>query len=109
MADPLDQLFDNFDKWSYFWGNDKFSSQKVYATNFMHMQPPAYLKWIWKSSCTMKVKVFCQLLLIDRLNTRDMLDRKFCTPEGSDLTCVLCSTGERETLHHLFLFLFIQY
>lgn len=50
----------------------------------------------------MKVKVFGWLLLIDRLNTRDMLDRKHCAPDGSDLTCVICSSGARETLQHLF-------
>lgn len=102
MADPLDRLSDEYHKWSYIWGNDRFSSQKIYATNFMDVQSPVYLKWIWKSSCTMKVKVFGWLLLIDRLNTRDMLDRKFYAPQGSDLTCVLCSFGERETLEHLF-------
>lgn len=50
----------------------------------------------------MKVQVFGWLLLIDRLNTCDMLDRKSCAPDGSDLTCVLCSSRERETLQHLF-------
>lgn len=54
-TDTLDQLSDEFDKWSYVWGNDKYSSQKVCATNFMHVQAPAYLKWSWKSNYTMKV------------------------------------------------------
>mgnify|MGYP003702955895 CR=1 FL=1 len=68
----------------------------------MYIQAPGYLKWIWKSKCTMKVKVFRWLLLIDRLNTRDMLDRKHCAPVNSDLTCVLCSYGIRETFMHRF-------
>mgnify|MGYP003702657063 CR=1 FL=1 len=50
----------------------------------------------------MKVKVFGWLLMIDMLNTRNMLDIKFCAPVESDLNCVLYSSGERETLYHLF-------
>ena len=100
--DPFQQLSNEPDIWSYIWGNDKYSSRKVYATNFLHVQPPAYLKWIWKSKCTMKVKVFGWLLMIDRLNTRDMLDRKLCALAGSDLNCVLCTSGQIETLFHHF-------
>lgn len=44
MADPLDRLSDEYHKWSYIWGNDRFSSQKIYATNFMDVQSPVYLK-----------------------------------------------------------------
>ena len=40
--------------------------------------------------------------MIDRLNTWDMLDKKFCALVGSNLNCVLCSSGERETPYHLF-------
>lgn len=63
---------------------------------------PSYLHWIWESKCTMKIKVFGWLLLIDRLNTRDMLDRKHCAPQGVPLTCVLCGQNIRETLSHFF-------
>lgn len=31
------------------------------------------IKWIWKNRCIMKLKVFAWLLLLDRLNTEDML------------------------------------
>lgn len=101
-ADPLDQLSDENDVWSYVWGNGLFSSKKIYDINFMHIHAPSYLAWIWKSKCAMKVKVFGWLLLIDRLNTYDMLDRRHCPPNNSDLTCVLCSTCARETTFHLF-------
>lgn len=50
----------------------------------------------------MNIKVFIWLLFSDRLNTRDMLDRKNCAPLNADLTCVLCSLQHRETLFHLF-------
>lgn len=56
--DPLVQLSDDRDLWSYARGNSFFSSQKEYAMNFMHIQAPCYLNWIWKSKCTMKVKSF---------------------------------------------------
>ncbi len=54
------------------------------------------------ASTVSKVKVFGWLLLIDRLNTYDMLDRRHCSPENASLSCVLCSTGMRETTLHLF-------
>ena len=34
------------------------------------------LLWIWKSSWTMKIKVFAWMLIMDRLNTKDMVDRR---------------------------------
>lgn len=68
-TDPLDNLNDENDTWTYVWGNGIFSSQKIYAMNFSHIQVPAYINWIWKSKCAMKIKVFGWLLLIDRLNT----------------------------------------
>ncbi len=48
-ADPLNLLSDDKDVWTYVWGNGLFSSQKIYAINFMHVQAPGYLSWIWKS------------------------------------------------------------
>ena len=71
----IDLTYEN-DLWTYIWGNGNFSSRKIYAMNFAHTQSPIYLSWIWKSNFTVKIKVFGWLRLIDRLNTRDMLDRK---------------------------------
>lgn len=68
----------------------------------MHVQAPGYLSWIWKSKCSMKVKVFAWLLLIDRLNTYDMLQRRRYPPENSNLACVLCPAQAKETSFHLF-------
>lgn len=42
------------------------------------------------------------LLFSDRLNTRDMLDRRHCAKEDDDLTCVVCNGECRETRLHLF-------
>ena len=47
-----------------------------------------------------KNKVFGWLLLVDRLNTREMLQRKtFLLPE---YTCVMCNMAVLETRDHLF-------
>ena len=50
-SDPMDQLNDEKDSWTYAWGNGIFSSQKIYAMNFSQIQVPAYINWIWKSKC----------------------------------------------------------
>ena len=41
---------------------------------------------------------------MDRLNTRDMLDRRQCAKENDDLTYELCMNNVRETREHLFFF-----
>lgn len=50
----------------------------------------------------MKIKVFAWLLLSDRLNTRNMLNRRHFLI-GDDLKCVLCDAEVEETLDRLFL------
>lgn len=64
----------DIDVWTYIWGNGTFSSQIIYDINLLAIQPLVYINCIWCSKCVMKIKVFGWLLLIDRLNTRDMLD-----------------------------------
>jgi hypothetical protein len=48
-----------------------------------------------------KLKVFSWLLFMDRLNTKDIMDRKSWNVEG-DLNCVLCEEQQRESRDHLF-------
>ena len=90
------------DKWTYIWGNDLYSSQKFYKLSFWSIQPAVTLPWIWSSKLYMKVKVFAWLLFLDRVNTRDLLERRHCKPPNVPVTCVLCSLGLRETREHLF-------
>jgi hypothetical protein len=60
-----------------------------------------FFKKIWKSEVLHKQKVFVWLLLVDRLNTRDMMDRRnWHLHSGVD--CETCSGHERETREHLF-------
>ena len=54
---------------------------------FSHIVVDPIFKWIWKCSCTLKFKVFCWLLLMDRLNTRDMMQRRHWNIQ--DDTCVI--------------------
>jgi len=60
---------------------------------------PAY-KWLWKSFCQPKQKVFCWLLFKDRLSTRNLLRRKHMQLESYE--CEVCSLRVEETVEHLF-------
>jgi hypothetical protein len=71
-------LVDESDVWSYPWGVN-YSVSKAYDF-FMASKYPSPLhptfSWLWKTCCQQKHRVFCGLLLRDRLNTRDLLQRK---------------------------------
>lgn len=88
------------DKWSYIRGNALFSTSKFYkALIGQRVTHPAY-RWIWKSKCRLKHKVFCWLLLKDRLSTRDILRRKHMELDSD--TCELCILQHLEIMAHLF-------
>ena len=67
---------------------------------FSHLGFDPIFKYIWKCSCTLKIKVFGWLLLMDRLNTRDMMQRRHWNIQ--DDTCVLCQSSFHEDRVHLF-------
>lgn len=50
--DHLNQLSDYNESWIYVWGNGSLSSRNIYAINFIYIHVPNYLKWVWKSKCT---------------------------------------------------------
>jgi len=88
------------DRWSFIWDNDKYSSKKLYTLAFSTMHAPITFSWMWKSQCTLRIKVFAWLLLVDRLNTRVMLRRRnFNIQTG--IECVLYDTGIDEDVDHL--------
>jgi hypothetical protein len=81
MNESLAELNGRVDKdiWDFEWG-DHYSTKKIYEAI---MEPPdaaAPFKWIWKSCCLSKHKFFSWLLLLDRLNTKDLMAKKnfFC-------------------------------
>lgn len=86
------------DAWSCVWGD--FSAKKYYNFCFWDVQVDPEFKLIWKSKCTMKIKVFPWLLMADRLNPRDMLRGRHYNI-GTDLKCLLCGAA-REIAERLF-------
>jgi hypothetical protein len=88
------------DVWVYSWG-DKYTSANFYQHIHKHLSVPPVFKWIWKSSCIMKTKTFAWLLLSDRLNTRDLLQRRHWHV-SDDTHCVLCPLRSYEDRIHLF-------
>ena len=102
----LENKVDNFqlttdkDWWTYIWGTSQFSSQKAYRHLLGHADTHPVFRWLWKSCCQNKHKVFFWLLIIDRLNTRNILRRKNMALPSYD--CAICNNGTEETLLHLF-------
>jgi len=95
-------LDDLNDSWTYIWGSPQFSSSKAYRSLIGHTQAHPIFKWLWKTSCQNKHKVFFWLILIDRLSTRDMMRRR--RMHLDDYHCVLCQQPPEETVMHLLFF-----
>jgi hypothetical protein len=91
---------DNVDKWAPMWGS-KYTSRKFYTHVFSSVEAHPAFKVIWQSRCTPRVKFFAWLILVDRLNTKDMLQRRHLNIEGNPI-CIMCNLGELETTEHLF-------
>jgi hypothetical protein len=88
------------DSWEVFGNNTSFKVSKAYK-HFVgqHLVCPI-IKKLWKTCCQSKHKVFFWLLLQDRLNTRQLLQRKsFFLP---DYSCAMCGSLQLESRTHLF-------
>ena len=92
-------LDDMNDSWTYIWGSSQFLSSKAYRILTGHTQVDPIFKWLWKTSCQGKHKVFFWLVLKDRLSTRNMIRRRGMHIE--DYQCVLCQQSSEETIVHL--------
>ena len=90
------------DHWGYKWSHPGLQSKRVYSLFYDHLSVDLPLTFIWKSKCTLKLKVFLWLLMVDMLNTKDMLQRKNqAVPSGPN--CILCSLSILEDfIHHFF-------
>lgn len=88
------------DQWLYIWGSALFSSKKAYLQLIGTLDASPWFKWLWNSGGRGKHKSFFWLLLRDRVNTQDMIQRK--NMHLDDYTCVLCHSNHDETLIHLF-------
>jgi hypothetical protein len=67
----------------FYRGNDKYTSAKFYNFIFQSLPQDNGLCYIWKSKSLPKLHVFAWLLLMDRLNTKDLMirnieDTHFC-------------------------------
>lgn len=87
------------DTWTYIWGSSQFSSSKAYKTLTGHSQAEPIFRWLWKTSCQGKHKIFFWLALRDRLSNRNMIRRRGMFLE--DYQCVLCQHSTEETVMHL--------
>jgi hypothetical protein len=96
------QLNQSNDNWHYIWGNGIYASSKFYHFPYKNVQPPAPFIWIWETRCCNKIKVFSWLLLMDKLNLRNILRRKKHKIQGNNYNCPICSAGREETTFHLF-------
>jgi hypothetical protein len=92
-------LNDNSDSWTCLWDSRKFTVAKAYMHLKGHRTIHPGFKWIWKSSCQNKHKVFAWLILKDRLSTRELLRRKHM--DLPDYNCVLCHQTIEESIFHL--------
>lgn len=88
------------DRWFYSWGSDKFASAKVYRILVRHEEVHPSYKWLWKSQCQPKHRVFLLLLIKDRLSTRNLLRRRNMHLDSHN--CALCNLMDEESAHHLF-------
>ena len=89
------------DVWSFIWGNSVYSSSKFYALVFKNMDVEPSFSWLWKSKCTPRIKFFGWLLLVDRLNTRNMVRRRHFHLDSGN-ACAMCNTSAEEDIFHLF-------
>ena len=80
----------------------KYTSKKMYNLPYKFILPSKPFIWIWDSKCANKLKVFSWLMLVDRLNTRNILRRKKHNIQGNDYSCAICTQQQEETTFHLF-------
>jgi hypothetical protein len=98
LATPLTATI--VDRRMFVWG-EKYTASKFYRFLFAQLPKNVALNAIWKSKALPKLKVFCWLLMMDRLNTRDLMLRKHWQLDTGP-GCVLCTNTDIETREHLF-------
>jgi hypothetical protein len=93
-------LEDTKDNWKYIWGSGFFSAQQAYKRQMGHSNGHIVYKWLWKSKCQPRHKVFFWLWLKSRLNTsrHGNLTGGFgypsgTRPDGCGRGCVFSPTG----------------
>jgi hypothetical protein len=88
------------DKWQPIWGNT-YTAKKFYNHVFSIVEAHPVFRVMWKAKCTPRIKFFIWLILVDRLNTKSMLQRRHLNVQDNTL-CIMCDLREEETTEHLF-------
>ena len=83
------------------WGAQLFKTTHYYKFFFREVIAHAAFRWLWKAKSVPKIKVFGWFLLVDRLNTHNMLKRRHYNI-GTNLDCLLYGEHIEETVEHLF-------
>ena len=94
-------LTEEHDTWQCIWGGNTFQTSSYYRFYFRDVTAHEAFGWLWKAKCTPKLKTFGWFLLVDRLNTRNMLKRRHYNI-GTNFDCLLCGQHVEETVEHLF-------
>ena len=89
------------DVWYWHGSHKPYTPKQFYVSRFINHTFNPVLTWIWRRCCTMKIKVFAWMLIMDRLNTKDMVERRHWHIDDG-VNCVLCPTHTRENRDHLF-------
>ncbi|XP_037405530.1 uncharacterized protein LOC119268121 [Triticum dicoccoides] len=98
----LDRNINIPDVWVWPGKSGAFSAKSFYTLMHSHLPTIQPCKWLWKSRCTLKIKVFGWLLFFDRLNTKDLLIRRHWRSPLNDNLCVICQELSYEDMLHLF-------
>ena len=88
------------DVWTYSAQSSSYRVQTTYKLLMGHQPVQHILKWLWKSYCQPKHKVFCWLLMKDRLSTKNILKRK--KMQLDSFNCAFYISAQEESVHHLF-------
>ena len=92
---------DQYDAWECTL-DGTYSLKKFYEHCFREVVADKAFLWLWKAKCPIKFKMFGWLLLVDRLNTRNMLRRRHYNVANNVYTCMLCQIPPEEIVEHLF-------
>ena len=90
------------DSWSWTPSKGSYSTRSYYTLAHAHLPNDDPCKWIWKSNCITKIKVFAWLMLNDTLNPRGMLLRRHWRYEEDYNLYPMCVTQLHEDRDHLF-------
>jgi hypothetical protein len=88
------------DIWTYFHRKSAYKSATAYKMLRGRNNADPIFRWIWKSYCQPKHRVFAWLLVQDRLSTRNVLRRKRMILDSYN--CEFCHVAQEETTQHLF-------